>query len=111
MSGDLKERIEQMLAGLGSTADEIAETLHRQDVTGTRDDCWHCPIANLISDRIPGADKWRVEEFGVNDQFVTIPDGTVLLPPAVSEFVTQFDLGTYPLLDDDYDWETGRAER
>lgn len=99
MSGDLKERIEQMLAGLGDTPEAVADRLRGDDITGSRGDgCW-CPVANLIRSRFPEAadddawgdsvdDRWFVDIRGVQT-----PAGLVPAPAPVAGFIELFDDG------------------
>ncbi len=100
MSQDLKERIEELLKSLGDDADGVAATLHGQDIVGHREDCWHCPIANLIARRVPGADRWKQEEWSVSDEYIKIPGRVKVYPPdAVAAFIGAFDGGRFPFLD------------
>lgn len=110
MSGDLKERIERMLAGLGDSGFRVAEALEARGVTGFREDCNSCPVANLLKSEVPALVDAAQEDFGVNDEYVRLPDGgRVDLPDAVAEFVHDFDNGRYLELVDPDDFD--EAER
>lgn len=108
MSGDLKERIEQMLAGLGDSGFRVAEALEARGVTGFREDCTSCPVANLIKSEVPLLVEASQDDFGVTDEYVRLPGGgRVDLPEAVAEFVSDFDAGRYIELIDPDDFEEG----
>lgn len=112
MSGDLKERIEKMLAGLGDSGFQVAEALEARGVTGFREDCTSCPVANLIKSEVPALVDAAQEDFGVTDEYVRLPSGErVDLPPAIAEFVHDFDNGRYLELVDPDDLDDARAER
>lgn len=108
MSGDLKERIEEMLAGLGDTADAVADSLRAKGIKGNSTDGECCPIANLLSAEFPEAangnwgDKagcWWVDLGGIRT-----PQGPIKPPGAVNEFISVFDDGVQAW--DGECWET-----
>lgn len=98
MSTDLKERIEQMLAGLGDTPEAVAASLGGRNITGFTGDCNHCPVAVLIVDEFGG--DWKVTEYSVTDVTVTFPGGQVETPDSVCEFISRFDNYEFPELID-----------
>jgi hypothetical protein len=107
VSGDLKERIEAMLAGLGDTADAVADSLRAKGIKGNASDGESCPVANLITAEFPEASNgaWGVEdEWWVEAAYVRTPEGRVSTPPAVKEFIAAFDDGV-PEWDGEF-WET-----
>jgi hypothetical protein len=87
-----------VLNGLGSTADAIAEELLAADVTGMREDPECCPIANYLTrctDARPSVQREYVS--------LTWQDGSELevrTPDPVRFFVAAFDSREYPELDD-----------
>lgn len=103
MSGDLKERIEKMLAGLGDTADAVADSLRAKGIKGNSTDGECCPIANLVSAEFPEAAKgvWGAEDdWWVETHYVRTPDGLVPTPEPVCEFITTFDDGVVAFFED-----------
>ncbi len=107
MSGDLKERIEKMLAGLGDTADAVAESLRDKGIRGLRCQGEFCPIATLIRSEFPEteADEWgwvlQAHGYGPLDYYVDqgrlYMHGDVLLhPEPVRQFIEAFDEHGYP---------------
>ncbi len=95
---DLKARVEELLQSLGSTSNEVAESLAARNITGDTCDCHFCPVANLLTD-VVGPD-WKVEDYGVTDEDVKFPGGRAVLPEAVAEFVVRFDNHEFPDLVD-----------
>jgi hypothetical protein len=104
VSGDLKERIDRMLLGLGDTADAVADSLRARNLSGLREDGCHCPIANLIRAEFeaareghgarwqPGGDTDEGDWF-VCSTTINTPDGNFIPPRAIAEFITAFDNG------------------
>jgi hypothetical protein len=104
VSGDLKERIEALLAGLGDDADAVADSLRSKGIKGNGSDGECCPIANVIAAEFEEAAKgiWGVDdEWFVEIGYVRTPDGLVSTPVPVKEFITVFDDGV--VLNDDPD--------
>jgi hypothetical protein len=93
--------IRELLGQIGSTSAQIAETLAGRNITGLREDPHCCPIANLITADVPGADWWKQEEFMVDGLDVVTPDGEIEVPDAVRLFIRDFDDGLYPELEDE----------
>lgn len=109
-----KERIEELLARLGSDPESVAENLKKAGVKGERSCPKSCPVARYLKKEIPE------QEVGINVQpdevyFLSeeqIGAGTeycgnsgkpfVYLPLPVSMFVNQFDRRRYPDLMDAY---------
>lgn len=90
-----KEDIQAALSRLGSTSDEIAESLQTKQCTGKRGRAASCPIANYLHLQFPG--QW----------FDVIPRGSIThgvdptwvehnLPMA--DFIRKFDQRLYPEL-------------
>ena len=104
MTGTLG-KIRELLGQIGSTPHEVAETLGGRNITGPPEDPHCCPIACLILTDIPGAANWAMEDFAVQDDFITTPEGKVTVPPPVATFIREFDEGVYPELQDDPDPE------
>jgi hypothetical protein len=108
VSGDLKERIEELLKSLGGDPDTVADTLRAKGIKGNRDDGCECPIAKLIAVEIPEATRPKAEwsdntgAWFVSFGYVRTPDGEVDPPRAVSDFIDAFDngIGVTP-------WEAG----
>lgn len=120
MSGDLKERIEVMLAGLGDTADAVADSLRAKGITGLRDNGCNCPIARLIQDEVPEAARPAAEwddqtgMWFVGLAHIRTPAGDIDVSPPIAEFIevfdngrggTAFEPGEYPYADLDEDAE------
>ena len=104
VSGDLKERIEEMLAGLGPTPNAVADSLRARSITGIPSDGECCPVANFISAECPEAAKgqWGAEaDWWVEIGYVRTPDGFVNLPTPVKTFIALFDEGEVIYADED----------
>lgn len=99
MSGDLKERIEEMLAGLGGDADAVADSLRTKGIRGNRDDGCDCPIARVILAEFPesAAGEWADSDGGwfVTHGYIRTPDGEFDPPAPVAAFIELFDDGDY----------------
>ena len=98
MSGDLKERIEEMLSGLGSTPDAVADALRSKGIRGNRDDGCTCPIAQVICAEFPEArdGDWADDEgahWFVTHGYIRTPAGDLDPPTAVAAFIEVFDDG------------------
>ena len=96
--GPLAKLITGVIAALGDTPKQIATRLFDARVTGTRGDATCCPIAMHMRRTIPGLDMIAV--FGDDIEVTTVTGEalTLALPEQVTEFICQFDAGTYPLL-------------
>lgn len=99
MSQDLKERIEQMLAGLGDTADAVADSLRSKEIQGTRDDGCTCPIARVICAEFPEANdgEWSdsTGDWFVTHGYIRTPEGDFDPPSSVAAFIELFDDGEF----------------
>ncbi len=113
-------KIEEFLQSLGSTSEEVADTLMSNGIHGRRYTTNACPIANAIYDKFPGVrDGLLVQHYkfssgckrlGVygyvwheaSDEVAVTWDDVQTLdptcPPAVKQFVIDFDNGKYPQL-------------
>jgi hypothetical protein len=109
VSGDLKERIEQMLARLGDTADAVADSLRAKGIKGDTTDGECCPIANALSAEFPEAANgvWGSEngDWWVESAYIRTPAGRVYTPGPVKEFIRVFDDGVV-IYDDDFGDDT-----
>jgi hypothetical protein len=98
---ELEARCLAALAELGDTADEVAESLRNRGIGGKRGCGDRCPLANFLC-----------RETGVSDAEVTDQDISVaakgdifhsgayfLATEPIHDFVTAFDAGRYPLLE------------
>jgi hypothetical protein len=87
----------EFVKSLGSTADEVAESLRRLGVKGRRRSRCECPIAVAVNKHAPGWGGIRVSGSGYlsyNDVQIMDPQTT----SAVQAFVRAFDDGSYPYL-------------
>jgi hypothetical protein len=88
--------LEQALAELGSTADEIAAALIAKQMRGSRKSGTCCPIATYLS--------VAFDEPEVTENSISVADGDydapwIHTPRHVHEFITRFDGGEWPELD------------
>lgn len=108
MSGDLKERIEALLAGLGDTADAVADSLRAKGIKGNRDDGCECPVANLIYAEVEESHggNWSDSAGGwfVSGAYIRTPDGDIDPPRAVTEFIEAFDNGSGDIWSEGHEW-------
>jgi hypothetical protein len=99
----LRDEIEEALAALPTTPDDIAYVLGELGITGLAHAACQCPIANYLGAEIkdPGAhiavsanEICLFHEADGDDGWST----TVPLPKHISSFVTRFDTGRYEAL-------------
>ncbi len=77
------------LEALGTTADEVAESLGRLGVKGLQDNSCFCPLAALTGFHIwPGGANYRAYAKTGSSRFD--------LNEACTSFVERFDAGNYP---------------
>lgn len=88
--------LEQALAELGNTADEIAAALIAKGMRGSRKVGTCCPIANYLSVTFaaPEVTENSIAIGRVEDPWIETPNH-------VREFITRFDGGEWPELDID----------
>jgi hypothetical protein len=79
----------KLLESLGSTADEIAQSLRDKGIKGTRCYMGYCPLAKLIGGYVAIQGAY----FGTEEGFE--------IPPACKDFVKRFDCGEYLDLHED----------
>lgn len=98
-----QDEIESFLNSLGSSPDEIAESLRKMNIKGKRSRSDRCPIANVLTKKLnegsykvsgvvyykPAKKLFRQRE----------DDVSVFTPPAVFKFISKFDQGFYPTLE------------
>jgi hypothetical protein len=101
-------KVSDYLASLGASADEVADSLRKQGVTGKRKSTCKCPILNGIYKACPK--YWTgLEIFGVSRTIdgkphyrATLSDSQIMdptLPQPVIDFIGNFDEGKYPDLE------------
>lgn len=96
----LTRQVGGLLEGLGSSGQEVAQTLASQGVQGNPGDVLQCALAVYLR-AVLGADP-RVRSVAVTDRWVNV--GTawrthlVVEPPAVRTFIHLFDAGRFPEL-------------
>ncbi len=81
------------LLALGSTADEVAETLLRGGHRGRLDDTCYCPVAVYL--RALGADDPYVDLEWTTVGWDSDP---VHVPDQIADFIETFDSGAFPQL-------------
>lgn len=101
-------KLNEYLTSLGSSADEVAESLRQQGVKGRRGSSRRCPILNGIYKACP--DYWsgliivngRKKDDGNWSYYAALRDSQIMdptLPQAVMNFIGNFDEGKYPDLE------------
>lgn len=91
--------LQEVLDGLGSTADEVADTLIKSGLKGRRAEACYCPVANYVRHEMPEVTFASVYEF-VN---ITDEHGTSLrtsTPDPVFDFIHLFDHNEFPELEE-----------
>lgn len=81
--------IAELLAQLGSTAEQIAESLRKAGIRGRQRNTCNCPIANWMKTR-PGI----VAISTCRKRIMVIIEADCIVeptPPAVQDFITDFD--------------------
>jgi hypothetical protein len=91
----IRGKVLALLTELGGNERDVAATLDRLGVTGSRDCASRCPIANYLHERLTGE---GVRDVAVGDlqASLILRDGTVVrawLPRAVRNFIALFDGG------------------
>ena len=86
------------LQSLGSTAEDVADTLISGGWRGFPGDAGTCPVALYLTTMLPFARSAVVGVGGATVHTVGDTDIDADLPPAVSVFVRAFDSGAYPEL-------------
>ena len=89
----------ELLAGLGSTADEIVDTLRAAGIKGLRQEAAACPIANWL---VLEANAWDVEVDGIEVSIRAEGSNRAVHcspPHGVYMFVLCFDNRRYPDLE------------
>ena len=92
---ELHEKIFEAVDGLGTTADEIAANLEREGIKGTPAMHDRCPISAYITKHWPQAKP----STGYRALVLHGDTSSVhRMPPQHGEFITRFDRGAYPHL-------------
>lgn len=99
----IAEKIQLAVESLGSTADEVAETLRARGINGRRDSGCDCPVARFIRSEVPEtAGNWNIAGYWMDGEYVQLPQSRFALPFArvdlpdpVADFVLAFDGGDY----------------
>lgn len=88
-----------LLAGLGSTPDEIADTLAAADITGQRAEPDSCAVAEYV--KAAGYADVRVGEGDDGSLLVQAgeAEAVIALDTPLHAFVAKFDNGDYPELE------------
>lgn len=96
----LQGSVSSALASLGGDAEEIAENLAADGVTGERYQPASCPVALWLAGNLPGPAPHQVR---VDQRDVLVEVGETRLqipsPTPVSHFVERFDSGEFPELE------------
>ncbi|MGD0311369.1 MAG: hypothetical protein ABSC90_02810 [Acidimicrobiales bacterium] len=103
----LKQQTNQLLAGLGSSPDEVAVTLESAGVQGVPKSNQACAIAlylRALMEADSGVRSVAIGPCSLVMEIITPPDGrpagrlVVQLPKPVRRFVAAFDAQQYPML-------------
>ncbi len=86
-------KLERLLLDLGSTADEVAETLRIAGIRGQRSRHYNCPVAKYL--RVQTGTLYAVSSEAVLQLEYQKNAEVPMLPPAVRDFVCQFDAGAF----------------
>ena len=97
--------LEKLLASLGSTGDEVAQTLRAEEATGVPTDIWDDPVSACIRARTRDlvAPESQIAVMVTTDDIAVIigawsdPDGHLEVlaatPGAIEDFIDRFDAG------------------
>lgn len=83
------------LSRLGTTPDEIAETLHVKGIKGYKGQAYSCPLANYFKSTFPEAHCVSV------GSRICIDEQGLPHPSHVRAFIEYFDKGSFPQLEQD----------
>jgi hypothetical protein len=95
---EIADRIADLIAELGDTADAIAYHLAEAGITGRRADAMCCPIAVYLRRQVPCIDSIAVFGDSIDVNTETGDSVTLTAPDEINEFVTLFDTQHYPHL-------------
>ena len=95
-------KLSDYLNSLGTTSEEVAQSLRRAGIKGVRVSTCACPILKAIYDALP--DYWPgLKIYGKPPSYhASLGDSQICdpaLPAAVIAFISDFDLGKYPDLE------------
>lgn len=107
MTLSIPHKIRLALESLGSTADEVAQTLSSRGITGRRNSGCDCPVARFLQAEVPETARlWWFSGYWVDGEYIQLPlsmselpETRVDVPQPVYEFVLRFDSGDYPDLE------------
>ena len=95
----MADNLKSLLEGMGSTADEVAAFLEGQGVKGWRRDGNGCPVARYLT--AINQCRYYVGTGAVSTEAGGFPyEWIVELPNPVRGFVSNFDHGSYPNLEE-----------
>lgn len=92
---NLEQQMYEALELLGSTAEDVANSLERLGVRGQRWVTCACPLAVYLAQKFPNATSFSV---GVRDAAMFVSPGgwvTVPIPSGAEAFRRQFDRGAF----------------
>jgi hypothetical protein len=95
---EITDRLADLIADLGDTADAIAYRLAEAGITGQPTDATCCPIANYLRKVEPSIDYVAVLGDAVDVLTTADDDVHLTVSDAVNDFVSRFDLTQYPHL-------------
>lgn len=93
------EKVREALEALGSTSDEVAQSLRDKGITGNPSDSRTCPVSNLIRKILHG--NYVIDVGGVWASWHPVnPTSSaeflrIHLPTPTATFICRFDLGVY----------------
>ena len=96
MNGRIRRRAIAALTSLGSSADDVADTLESGGWRGLRQDAGTCPVTLYLTAVMPDTLGAAVGTGQATVHPVDGRDVEIDLPPAVADFVQAFDGGAYP---------------
>lgn len=92
----INDKITTLLAKLGNTADEIAQSLEVKGITGCQSVSHSCPLAIYLQDELPPG---YIDVCAEVTWFNSTEIGTrIINSTAVSKFIRNFDHKLYPNL-------------
>lgn len=99
--GHIKIRVTELLEALGSTREQVADTLRARGIRGETQSCGRCPIATYLMTCDLRPHAVSVDSLEVALHLSNNPGDVVYVDTtdAVTEFVLAFDAGLYVYLD------------
>jgi len=94
----LADEVKAYLSSLGTTPNEVAESLKQKGIKGKKCNSYYCPIAWSLHHKYPGS----YVAVGGTSTYLALSNGgervDVIHSECIEKFILMFDIGSYPFL-------------